>query len=172
MILGFYFFVVVVLVGRKINASVMDVSDSKDKDTCCDSRLLVPTWLAKYLMFMILGEHQRKLAMMMVMWGMLYTFYVFLLSWLFGWILFRSTRTPWEMFGYGLLLYIVIELTIGLFFVAYWVSQATVDSWKRMRSFEFDFDKQMEEEGTENYNARDPDQKLDKMAQRLAFGQT
>jgi hypothetical protein len=75
------------------------------------------------------------------------------------------------MFGYGLLLYIVIELTIGLFSLAYWCSQAAVDSWKKMGDFEFDFDNQMEEEGTEGYNTGDTDQKLQKMAEKLAFGQ-
>jgi len=93
--------------------------------TCCTPQMLLPLWMLQYLGMQTYDDKCGRL------WCVLCGFFIFYcmiwvpsISWLLGIILFRSSEDPGSEFGWGLLLYIVLELIVVFFFMVYlWFSE-------------------------------------------------
>jgi hypothetical protein len=165
MILGLYYFITCIVVGQKITSLGFGSLESIDKDSCCESRLLIPEWLFKYIALMIRSGNQRKLGIFMIVGLFFYSLLVLVASWLFGLVLFRSIDKPGQVFGYGFSLYLIIEFTIGIALMVYWFIQSFIVSMKKMQDYEISFDAKMAD-GFDDEDSGNTD-KITKMADKI-----
>jgi hypothetical protein len=165
MIIGIYFFVICAVVGRRINRSHIEGLETMDKDSCCESRVLLPEWLFKYLMFMIRGGYEKKLELFIVVGFLLYTLLVFLASWLLGLVLFRSTDDLGKVYGYGFALYLIIEFVVAILLLVGWFARSAIYSMKKMQDYEISFDSHL----LENQDEDDGRDKITKMAEHMSL---
>lgn len=147
MLLGIYYLIVCIVVGTQINSD-----DTKDlerifKDACCDTRVLIPEWLYKYIVFMIRGDRNTKLGVLVIFGFIFYCMIAMFASWIFGFALLRSTEKLGDVFGFGLVLYMTFEIALFCILGGYWWAKTTLASRKEMQQLEDYIIKNAEDSG-------------------------
>lgn len=136
MIIGIYFFIACVIVGYKINQNHHESIERMDKDSCCESRTLVPEGLFAYMVFMIRSGLSQRLGIFLIVGFILYALFFFLTSWLVGLVLFRSTEDPGKVLGYGFALNLIFELVIFFILTIYWLTKLVTESFRKMKDYD------------------------------------
>jgi hypothetical protein len=167
MLLGIYFFTVCVVVGRRINLAWYDGLGSVDKDAYVDSRVLMPEWLFKFLVYMFHTHQEKRLMLYMLFTFFFYCVTVIGISWIIGLVLFRDTDHLSQAYWYGLLLYCVGEFVVLVFASAYFCAKTIVQSAKKMQDYETGaFKEYLEEQGIDEQEGGTD--KIVKMADHLS----
>ena len=113
---------------------------------------------------MIRGNKGAKLELIVISGFILYTLLVFLASWLFGLVLFRSATEPGKVYGYGFALYLIMEFAISIVILIYWFARTAIRSMKKMQDYEVKFNTHILEQGLDEEDVPD---KVALMAEHL-----
>lgn len=119
MIIGTYFLIAIILVGRKINEPAWDGFDFDRDSQCCDRKMFLPDWLVLHITFMIKRDMGGKLGVHVLGAFISYLLMIFLVNWLFGLVFLRNPSEPGKTFGYGLAIYLIFEMIVGFIIVMY-----------------------------------------------------
>lgn len=114
MILGLYFVIVsAYLAAWFVSQSGIKRPDEMIKETCCNPGLLLPRGVIDWLGMQVEMDHCGQIWCVLGVFFVLYFGWVMMISWLLEIALFSSKA---DGFGWGLLLYLLVELIIGVFY--------------------------------------------------------
>lgn len=99
---------------------VIEQPFSEETCPCCAPNMLLPLWYLQYLGVQAYNDRCGQLWCIFCGFFICYAlFWVPLISWLLGLILFRAVQDPGQMFAWGLLMYIILEFIFIFFFLVY-----------------------------------------------------
>lgn len=113
MILGLYFVVASAYVGAWFVSRSPDRPKDVLREGCCTPGLLLPRGMIDYLSMQVELERCGQIWCTLGVFFVFYVGWVLLISWLMEITLFKDRE---DAFGWGLLLYILIEAIIGAFY--------------------------------------------------------
>lgn len=148
MILGTFIFLCALYLGHKIVPLRRIGLEDLEKESCCETRSLLPDKVFEYVTYMIFNDKISRLGWTMIGYLLFYYIGVLVLSSFLGLVLIKPPAPYGLILGYGLAFYLVLESIVVFFTGVYCLWRTTLSNNREMQNLKRDVVKRAREDGT------------------------